>query len=158
MGWTFTQGAKKQDIVNRLIKPWESAETKAETLAYKVVGKTRWTVSKRTKKADGKVDLFSGCYLLDSDNGWGYKDMCESMHPYNYDCPLKFLDMVPVACQEWRDGVVAWHAKNARTFNVGDTVKLQNCHIPEVTIVSVKPFRGEYQGKLYRLKKDLIAS
>jgi len=160
MGWDFTRNASKADIVRERTKTWVYDGRKGETLTHKVIGKTLWTVRKVTEIASGKqLSLYIGCDLLDSQKGfgWGYKDMGEEMHPYYYDCPLAFLDMVPVACQEWRDKVIAWHARNSRTFNVGDTVKLEGCRIPEVTITSIKPFRGIYNGVTYRLKKDLIA-
>jgi hypothetical protein len=47
--------------------------------------------------------------------GWGYKDLDESMGPYYFSCPLKYLDMVPIdrygGNAEWRAGVVAYHER-----------------------------------------------
>jgi len=38
---------------------------------------------------------------------WGHKPMEESVHPYYYSCPLKYLSMVPeVTDAAWRAGVV----------------------------------------------------
>jgi hypothetical protein len=47
---------------------------------------------------------------------WGYKDMDESMGPYAYTCPLKFLDAS--TCDNpgaiaWREACRAEHAKKA---------------------------------------------
>jgi len=61
------------------------------------------------------TERWIGCDLLDyskADEGWGYKDMEEGMHPYFYSCPLKYLALVPaVASEEWREGVRQYHAR-----------------------------------------------
>lgn len=64
-----------------------------------------WTL-RETEKPDGTRDRWIGCNLLD---GAGYKDLAEEMHPYSYDCPLEYLALAPVTCQEWRDGVIEYH-------------------------------------------------
>ena len=57
------------------------------------------------------------CDLLryERDCGWGYKDLDESMHPYFYSCPLKYLDLVPIEQYggnvEWRGFVRSHHAR-----------------------------------------------
>jgi hypothetical protein len=54
---------------------------------------------------------YIGCHLLESSGGeWGYKSLDESVHPYYYSCPLRYLDMAPVRSSEWREGVRAYHA------------------------------------------------
>ena len=45
------------------------------------------------------------------ESGWGYRPYDESAHPYYYSCPLSYLAAAPVQKQEWRDYVIAWHAK-----------------------------------------------
>jgi hypothetical protein len=121
MGWDFTRGASKKDIVNRLIAPvkrhrageWSNArqqwveldyDVETKTLAHKVVSNTLWSVVETKRhRQPVEVERIIACFLLERGGiGWGYKDMCEAMHPYYYDCPLEFLDMVPVACEEWR--------------------------------------------------------
>ena len=90
---------------------------------------------------------------------FGYKDLCESMHPYVYDCPLEFLDLVPqVASEEWRKGVQEYQAKRKITYNIGQEVNLVGCKIPKVTIISTKPLRGEYNGIIYSISKKLIGT
>lgn len=39
----------------------------------------------------------------------GYKDFCERMHPYYYDCPLEYLDLAPETNADWRRCVRAYH-------------------------------------------------
>lgn len=126
MGWDFTQGASKADIIASLTKEesgdaqqWSNKEQKSlplgyrynrRTLEWSVRGNVLWTVEEviRHKNPD-ETTRFIGCYLLSKQRnyGYGYKAMCERAGPYYYSCPLKFLNMVPVACQEWRDKVIA---------------------------------------------------
>lgn len=60
-----------------------------------------WSVWERTFEG-GKArptERWIQCDLLRysrSNEGWGYKDMEESMHPYFYSCPLGYLEIVPL--------------------------------------------------------------
>jgi len=82
--------------------------------------------------------------------------MCESMHPYYYSCPLAYLDAVPVACEEWRQLVLQYHAKQARRLTVGVTYALIGRSVPHVRIVSLRPLRGTYMGWTYRVSKTYV--
>lgn len=45
---------------------------------------------------------------------WGYRDLCESMHPYYYSCPLSYLKLAKeVACQDWRTLVMQYHKERS---------------------------------------------
>ena len=103
MGWTFTCGATKHDIVEEVL-----GELGHRVIDYRICSNTLWFVC---RSARGE---YIGCFLLASDGGfgWGYKDMEESMHPYYYDCPLDFLDLAPVACAAWRDLVRVYHVEH----------------------------------------------
>ncbi|WP_240754701.1 hypothetical protein [Parasulfuritortus cantonensis] len=92
-------------------------------------------------------------------HGWGYKDLCESMGPYYYTCPLSYLDMVPVANADWRGQVRAWHAARNRKVDVGDVLILEGFAIPQVRIVEKRGRRltGEYQGRFYRVPPRVLA-
>jgi hypothetical protein len=101
---------------------------------------------------------------------WGYKDMEEHMGPGEVSCPLGYLAMVPEptcapdckgcaqnSCgnkwaRDWRAEKAERRAK-AAAFKVGDTVRLkEGCTPPEVVVVSVRPLRGEYGGRVYNVK------
>lgn len=151
MGWDFKADATKKDIIADLTK--EGTSTKC--LAHTCKGNVLWTVHET--KATG--EKWIGCYILGSSKGfgWGYKDMCESMFPYYFSCPLSYLDMAPVACAEWREKVKAYHAKTKLALKVGDKVKLiEGCSIPMVTVVSIKPLRAVANGKEYKLPRRYI--
>ena len=64
--------------------------------------------------AAGESICYIGCHLLESSGGdWGYKSLDESVHPYYYSCPLRYLDMAPVQSSEWRERVHRFHAGRA---------------------------------------------
>lgn len=132
MGWTFTPRYTKADLVrertDRTVKRFTSTDGAAmewEVLDHSLRGNHLWKVV-RYKKND-KEELFIALDLLAyrKGDGAGYKDMGESSGPYYYDCPLKFLEMVPETPRSeqqiewdnkqhgglsWRDRVRAFHA------------------------------------------------
>ena len=83
---------------------------------------------------------------------WGYKDMDESMGPYAYTCPLKFLDAStcdnPTAI-EWRAACRAEHARKAQIAKGSKSLK-----IGLVYIFNDAPDTPwfETQGKVFQLR------
>ena len=129
MGWLFTSGQSRTDLIQRRIAPWANNGHKGETLKHSAVGNVLWTVRRNTDP-DGKSELWIGCDLMSSDRsyGWGYKDMEESMGPCEVSCPLRFLDMVPLRecnatcpknghghiwARDWRVKVRQYHDRRA---------------------------------------------
>jgi len=111
MGWLFTRNAGKAEIIQHLIAPEEDAVRRRATLAHCMRGNVLWAVVEITCKQENRRRRFIACYLLakEKDCGWGYKMLEESMHPYYYTCPLRYLEMAPVTNADWRTGVHAWH-------------------------------------------------
>lgn len=163
MSWDFTKGASKQDIVRQLteIHSWEEQDNgfrnMVTTEAHKVVGRTLWAVKAHTRYDAGgnsKTSRYIMCYLLDNQRGfgWGFKDMDEAQQPYQYDCPVEFLDMAPAPAHtaEWRDKVRAEATRlaKARSLKVGDRVLLiDGCFVcgqpvSEAIVTSVRPRRA----------------
>jgi hypothetical protein len=103
MGWTHTPGATKDDIVRELL-------TEYAPLDSELRGDVLWAVID-----DEIVGRYIVCFLLGDagQDGWGYKDIHESMGPHYYDCPLRLLDLAPVACRRWRTKVRARHASQS---------------------------------------------
>lgn len=115
MGFMFTQGATKKDVIKAITAPYTSANSlRVVTLLQCLRGNVLWTVHETTLG-----ERWIGCYLLGAERGfgWGYKGMDESMHPYYYTCPLSYLEMAPPTCKEWREGVRdrAFKKRQART-------------------------------------------
>lgn len=123
MGWYYGCTSRRAQIQELTA---ESASWR--TLRKFTSGNTLWVVHElkqdvpstaegATAPAMAAGKRFIGCYLMQraGKNDWGYKPLEESMHPYYYTCPLAFLELAPVECQAWRDGVRAHHvARNAR--------------------------------------------
>ena len=105
-------------------------------------------------------ELWIGCDLCEyskSDNGWGFKDMDESMGPSYYNCPLSYLDLTPAINHEWRESVRLYHGYRGK-LQVGEKVDLHSrCQFSLATIVSLKPLRGQVSdGRTYRISRKNI--
>ena len=82
------------------------------TLKRRFVGNTLYTVN-AYEQANGTVIKYACVYLLkgrsNTRDGWGYKDMDETMHPYYYDFPVSWLDLLSPTDSEnartWRENV-----------------------------------------------------
>lgn len=137
MGWLFKCGYSRREMIAERIKNWESTTlegmvVKSGCIAHCYRGGAfsgvLWMVWERTFVKDGvevqPTERWICCDLLQyqKDYGWGYKNLEESMHPYYYSCPLKYLGMVPTEQYggnvEWRESVKSYHAnKQAKRLN-----------------------------------------
>lgn len=158
MGWLFSQGSTKSDVIQKLIKSEENEARRWETLTHSTRGNVLWAVVELTYKEEQRSKRFIACYLLRSDKGygWGYKDMEESMGPNYYSCPLKYLEMVPEANAAWREAVREHHRQRNRKVSVGQRIGLINASIPWVVVTSIKPLLGIYNGQCYRVPRRMI--
>lgn len=119
MGWLFMSEHKTKESLVAYLKSPSRMGPNYEVLASTVRGNRHWYVAQYQK--DDKPVRFIGLDLMESGGageGWGYKDMDESVGPYYFDCPMSYLDMVrdwePVgSAAKWRESVRAWHAKRA---------------------------------------------
>ena len=149
MGWDYCESwTEKSLLIASIVKPQSNATTTWTCLAHTTVGNVLWSVweIRNVNITDRHIRVD----LLAKHNGyWGHKDMDESMEPYTYSCPLKFLDMAPVASTKWREFVKVFHAsKKAQrqrkvSIQVGQYWKLiDGCKPQYVKISSVKPLMG----------------
>ena len=115
--------------------------------------------------AELKTELFISCDLLRCSRGedgreWGYKDMEESMGPCYYSCPLGYLEMAPVANENWREDVRKYHDIRRLKFKpkVGMVIKLKDgCNPQYLTVVKTRPLRGQDRyGRSYKIPKKLV--
>lgn len=128
MGWLFPYGASRRSLIVERTQGWErtseSMVTKSVCLAHcyrgGVFSGVLWSVWERTFTKEGEqvapTQRWIQCALLrSSPDGWGFKDMEESMHPYFYSCPLGYLKLVPMdqfgGHKQWREGVRAYHER-----------------------------------------------
>jgi len=161
MGWLFTQGQTRKELVKRLTKSWTTEDRTNTCVKQCTRGNVLWSVWHITNDKNIITDKWLRCDLMKNggNDGWGYKDMCESMGPHYYSCPLSYFDGVPVVNYKWREKVYKYHFINKKRMamaQVGKTVELQYCVIPHAKIISKKPLIGVYEGRRYRIKKQLI--
>ena len=118
MGWFFTSNQNRTSYIDSLTRDESCihSETKVPVtrtcLAHTIRGNVLWVVWKIDTPEYTKI--YIGCDLLKKprNEGWGHKPMDEAMHPYYYSCPLKYLKMAPVANEQWRENVKAFHKQN----------------------------------------------
>ena len=124
MGWLF-QDISRKHLVDERTQSWEQTlpddvVVRSTCLRHCYRGNVHsgvlWSVWERTWTKDGRqvrpADRWIMCDLLRYQGGqWGYKDMEESCGPFYWSCPLSYLDMVPVANEEWRRGVRNYHER-----------------------------------------------
>lgn len=140
MGWLFKPGSSRKSLLAERIEGWQHTRPDGMTvtstcLAHCYRGGSfsgvLWTVWERTFEKDGEqvqpTERWIGCDLLQysrADDGWGYKDMEESMGPYYFSCPLKYLGMVPeVANEDWREGVRQYHERRREKRRAKQTTR-----------------------------------
>jgi len=102
VGWDFTKGATKADVVREL-----TAGYGAKCLAHCVRGEEFYGVY---ESESGQREIVVVVLENNQGFGWGSKVMCESMHPYYFNCPVKYLSMAPVTNEAWRAKVRAHHS------------------------------------------------
>jgi hypothetical protein len=122
MGWLFSSRTRSELILD-LIQPEDRERASVRVIAHTLRGNVLWSVVEITAKAEGvHQDLAPGesmcyicCDLLQHSGGqWGYKGMDESMSPYYYTCPLRYLAMAKEISPDWREKVRAYHAQRRR--------------------------------------------
>lgn len=131
MGWLFKSGITRKELIAEQIKGWERTKEDSNVIKLTCIAQcyrggvfsgVLWSVWERTFTKDNQQveppQRWIICDLLKCVKGeWGYKDIEESMHPYFYSCPLKYLDLVPLdqygGNAEWRDLVRQHHARIA---------------------------------------------
>ncbi|HBO3954615.1 hypothetical protein [Pseudomonas aeruginosa] len=123
MGWLFSSRTRSE-LIQDLIRPEDTARASVRVLVHALRGNVLWSVSEVTAKttgvhpdlAPGESMRFIRCDLLQRSGGeWGYKAMDESMAPYYYSCPLRYLDMAKELSPGWREKVRAHHAQRRQS-------------------------------------------
>lgn len=156
MGWSYGCETRRE-LIHELTVGWRHGGDgpSRKCLAHCYRGNrysgVLWTVW-AILEADGtERKRFIGCDLMHFRGGeWGYKDLCESMHPYFYSCPLGYLAMVPqVECEDWRKVVREYHAKRTKKLVVGQTypatkgLRIGSRPIKAIKVTSLKPLMGD---------------
>ncbi|MBG7441587.1 hypothetical protein [Pseudomonas aeruginosa] len=123
MGWLFSSHTRAE-LIRVLTQPEDHAHAHVHVIAHALRGNVLWSVTEVTAKTEGVHPEFAPgepmryirCDLLQRSGGkWGYKAMDESMAPYYYSCPLRYLDMAKELSPGWREKVRAYHARRRQS-------------------------------------------
>lgn len=109
MGWYFTYShTKRYIIVDDICRSWSRTGLGGALMTSRVVARcyrgnpgngVLWSVRELYNEKTGEIsDRIIICDLLSYNRKmgcWGHKPMDESMGPYYYSCPQKYLDMTP---------------------------------------------------------------
>jgi len=140
-----------------------------DVLEHTLRGNTLWAIHKNMSG-----HIFIACHIMEKHRGsYSVKSMSVDMHPYYYDCPLKYLDVVTCSDSkgeiEWRAKVVSLaQSKTTKRKAIlklaqGDVVKLvagckyRGVEISQATVVSAKPLVINVDGIGLRLRSSLVA-
>lgn len=186
MGWTFYPNYSRKEMIDNITSNWsrttdDGIDVNGDCLAHCYRGGPTsgclWSVwdIKKTQNGVTETDRFIRLDLIRRmDKEWGHKDMEESMHPYYYTCPLKYLDMVPPdeypksVNEEWRKGVRECYrrTRGPEGMKVGDIVTIREGwtfgrigRVDEVRITSLRPLQGvrvDMDRPLLSLKRAML--
>jgi hypothetical protein len=143
MGWLFQNDKlRHQTPVEYITREFthDNGTTAATVISAAAVGSTIYAAIRNHDKTTGKSYVFCAVILFKNNerDGFGYKDMDESMGPCEVDCPDRIMRLLspieeipnPGYAADWRKSVVAAKAKKAETRSkisklaVGNKVKL----------------------------------
>lgn len=117
-----------------------TAQTKAmkwEVLKSSMVGSDYYSAVKKTDYETGESIVFGLVVITRVENecyeNFSYKEMDETMHPYNYDCPITILRLLTDTdnqeAKDWRENCYrVYEAKKQqrklmKSFNNGDKIR-----------------------------------
>lgn len=188
MGWLFSRRwSTKKALIEHLTAeqrcsraveygggPVAQAQGSMKTLAKSLHGNRLWTVMQGDYPDHPELnEKFILLFLLASDrtDGWGYKDIAETSGPAYYDCPLKFLEMVPEPDHNygWRKGVRDWHAGKREQADVAKTIAAgqrwmlnekygaKACEIVRPAPRHKGQWYAKIEGETYRVRPSMLA-
>ena len=134
MGWTyFNKPANvKQWFEEQLT--WENEKVKTTCLKSAVKLKEAYAAVETIHKNTDKREVWAAVFMLDYRKdpndyyNFGYKDMDESVGPYNYNCPANILDLLTPTDSEYAN---KWREQCRKRLNrpkikTGDTIKFKD--------------------------------
>jgi hypothetical protein len=135
MGWIY-QNDPVDDPVAYLIAEFtcDGEHRSLQVLDAARVGKTVYMAIKSTDKASGASYVFAAVVLISNTkkNGFGYKDMDESMGPCQCACPERIMSLLtPIAdlpnpgyAAGWRDRVAARKAEQRQRRKLRQSLRI----------------------------------
>lgn len=159
MGWLFTDGATRRQVIDRLTEDQSKDGRVHRTLKKCLRGNTMYALHETGP--EGATKKWICVYLLarDGNYGWGYKDVEETCGPVHQDCPVQYLDECDEPgnqwAKEWREACRARAALRAsRKPKMGETWMLSNGQ--NYRIISLRPLRGVKDGTTYKIPRRML--
>ena len=168
--YTVNRKAECDKMFNCDMTTWDDHKVigKFEVLKSYVVGSTYYAAIKRTKFATETEietsEVFAVIVLTSVNNkdyyNFAYKDMDETMGPYQYNCPKSILDLLPPTDNEY---AIAWRnkcyevlkeRKNPNTLGnlpIGSEIKYVN-HKGEEIILFKHPAAYQFKRPFWMCK------
>ena len=152
MGWLFGWSTRKE-LVEHLING-----NGVKTIKSCSVGNNLWCVHEYTNAASEAV-RYACLYLIKGGSGrdgWGYKDVDETMGPYKTNFPYTWLDLLsPIESEyanEWRARVKA-RGERIKSMKLGSKWKANDNTFEIIERRSPTSFRAkDMYGDTYRVK------
>ena len=162
MGWLFGYNTRRE-LAEHLIRG-----NGVHTLKHCWVGNNLWAVQEGEKQ-DGSVVRFVALYLIkgrnNSRDGWGYKDVDESMGPYETSCPVSYIELVEAHekergyepagyAAEWRQKVRDRAVRAKRKLEVGQDIRLGDTEYRVVEKLGNRGYRVDDGHTYFRLSRS----
>ena len=157
MGWdSCSTWNTKQDVIKETLEGYEKSASH-RILAYKSTSNALYIGIEATDDK-GEKESFIAVYLIQRrGKELSRKGMSEHMGPFECDCPLELLELVPCPnneyAREWREKVKAFHETKAKgkgivsTLNKGETFELYGKrYVFERAIEGTKSIRACLEG------------
>jgi hypothetical protein len=171
MGWLFSNNFNP----NRRIEldkqfTWASETARCRVLKSAMVGTTYYAAIEYTIEETGERKVFAAVALTEAsrDGGWGYKDMDETVGPYETRCPASILDLLsPTDNQyalEWRQRCREYIArKKAAPKPVAGAIVTYGGHQYRLDCPAPKASLGWHvtrvsDGRAFRMKAHQVRS
>ena len=159
MGWLFTDGQSRKDLIRHL-----TTGNGIKTLKHCTVGNNLWCVHEYPHP-NNRVVRFVALYKMAKHTsggcvGWGYKDIDETMGPYDTSCPESYLTMCTAPenlyAYNWRQRVYAI-AEQKRRLKIGTKWKYGNKVYEILKRLSPTAFRVKDQwGDTWRVRTNQL--
>lgn len=152
MGWTFSYKPASQSATDYLRKRLLDCDNERgtwKTLATAQVGSTVYAAVERLVKATGERYVFAAVMLTQTDSrsdyNFGWKDLDESMGPYQCDCPERILKLLTPTGNE---NAIQWRLScREKRRQVAERKKLLSTIKPGMLLSFMEPFRFCVNGE-----------
>jgi hypothetical protein len=118
MGWLYPYSTYTRELLIKHLRRPERFGDRAKLLAATAVGNNHWYLVQNLDSGRVLICLDRMAGGRRNNPGWGFKDLCEYDGPYEYNCPLHYLDKASTPepgshAVAWRECVKQYHAQRS---------------------------------------------